>query len=68
MSERQRIEAAPSPRVDGISSPPMYEEVNDVSTSPMQNGATDALDYFLGEVHSQRQLISRYELHMKKSV
>lgn len=53
MSERQRIEAAPTPSMDSISAPPTYEEVNDVSTSPMQNGATDTLGYFLGEVCTQ---------------
>lgn len=51
MSERQRIEAAPSPSMDSVSAPPpTYGDVNGVSTSPMQNGATDAMGYFLGEV------------------
>lgn len=50
MSERQRIEAAPSPSMDSFSAPPSYEDVNGVSTSPMQNGATDTMGYFLGEV------------------
>lgn len=50
MSERQRIEAAPSPSMDSIPAPPAYEEVNGVFTSPVQNGSTDSMGYFLGEV------------------
>lgn len=54
LSERQRIEAAPAPApappVDTMPPPPSYEEVNGVSTSPVQNGSTDNMGYFLGEV------------------
>lgn len=50
VSERQRIEAAPSPSVDVMPPPPSYEEVNDMPTSPIQNGFTDNMGYFLGEV------------------
>lgn len=64
MSERQRIEAAPSPSMDSISAPPTYEEVNGVSTSPMQNGATDAVGYFLGEVVFSYQAESDVELDL----
>ncbi|XP_057783136.1 SH3 domain-containing protein 2-like [Salvia miltiorrhiza] len=64
MSERQRIEAAPTPSMDSISAPPMYEEVNDVSTSPVQNGATDTLGYFLGEVVHSYQAESDVELNL----
>lgn len=55
ISERQRIEAAPtvSPAVDSVPPPPSYEEANDVPTSPAQNGSTDAMGYFLGEVSKQ---------------
>lgn len=49
VSERQRIEAAPMPSVD-MPPPPSYEDVNDVFTSPTQNGSNDEVDYFLGEV------------------
>lgn len=64
MSERQRIEAAPAPAhvpnptpasipsMDDMPPPPSYEEVNGVPTSPMQNGSTDSMGYFLGEVHN----------------
>lgn len=52
MSERQRIEAAPAPSMDSMPAPPSYEEVNGVPTSPMQNGSTDSMGYFLGEVSS----------------
>ncbi|CAH9125874.1 unnamed protein product [Cuscuta epithymum] len=51
-SERQRIEA-PTPKVESMPPPPPYEEINGVSTSPVQNGATDSMGYFLGEaLHS----------------
>ena len=49
VSERQRIEAAPTAPVE-TPPPPSYEEVNNVFTSPMQNGSSDEVDYFLGEV------------------
>lgn len=48
-SERHRIEA-PAPTVESMPLPPSYEEVNGVSTSPMQNGSTDSMGYFLAEV------------------
>lgn len=47
ISERQRIEAPPSPSMDP---PPSYEEVNGVFASPTPNGSTDSMGYFLGEV------------------
>ena len=50
ISERQRIEAAPTPHVDNVPPPPSYEEANDVSTSPAQNGSSNGTGYFLGEV------------------
>ncbi|XP_071701727.1 SH3 domain-containing protein 2-like isoform X2 [Rutidosis leptorrhynchoides] len=53
ISERQRIEAAPSPTEESQSSPPpppSYEEVNKTFTSPIQNGSDHEVDYFLGEV------------------
>lgn len=65
MSERQRIEAAPSPSMDSVSAPPpTYGDVNGVSTSPMQNGATDAMGYFLGEVVYSYQAESDVELNL----
>lgn len=59
MSERQRIEAAPAPTpsMDRVPTPPPYEEVIDVPTSPVQNGSTDSMGYFLGEVSSLAEVI-----------
>lgn len=53
ISERQRIEAppAPTPTVDNtMPPPPAYEEVNGIYASQTNNGATDSMGYFLGEV------------------
>lgn len=51
ISERQRIEAPPSPTVENIMPPPpSYEEVNGVFASQMHNGTSDSISYFLGEV------------------
>ncbi|CAA0827678.1 MATE efflux family protein 4- chloroplastic [Striga hermonthica] len=70
ISERQRIEAAPAPApsvsVDTMPAPPppSYEELNGVSTSPMQNGLTDSMGYFLGEVLYTYQAESDVELNL----
>ncbi|KAL3350796.1 hypothetical protein AABB24_023294 [Solanum stoloniferum] len=64
LSERQRIEAAPAPPVDTMPPPPSYEEVNGVSTSPIQNGSTDNMGYFLGEVMYPYQAESDVELNL----
>ncbi|CAA0807667.1 SH3 domain-containing protein [Striga hermonthica] len=66
MSERQRIEAAPAPIVDTMPAPPppSYEELNGASTSPMQNGSTDCMGYFLGEVLYSYQAESDVELNL----
>ncbi|XWS62727.1 hypothetical protein CRYUN_Cryun06bG0035600 [Craigia yunnanensis] len=50
ISERQRIEAPPTPSVDSMPPPPSYEEVNGVYASQTHNGSTDCMGYFLGEV------------------
>lgn len=56
LSERQRIEAPPSPSVGNHTNtmpmppPPSYEEVNGVYASHLNNGSTDSMGYFLGEV------------------
>jgi hypothetical protein len=51
ISERQRIEAPPTPSVDNsMPPPPSYEEVNGVYASQDHNGITDSMGYFLGEV------------------
>ncbi|KAL0412447.1 UNVERIFIED_CONTAM: SH3 domain-containing protein 2 [Sesamum radiatum] len=64
ISEWQRIEAAPSPNVDNTSAPPSYEDVNGVPTSPAQNGSTDSMGYFLGEVMYSYQAESDVELNL----
>lgn len=51
ISERQRIEAAPIPNMDTtMPPPPSYEEVNGIYASQTNNGTTDSMGYFLGEV------------------
>lgn len=66
VSERQRIEAAPTPTMETppppfSPPPPSYEEVNNnTSPSPMQNGSNDGGNYFLGEVcmHTYKLTVS----------
>ncbi|PNY12368.1 SH3 domain protein [Trifolium pratense] len=51
ISERQRIEAPPTPSVDNsMPPPPSYKEVNGVYASQDHNDITDSMGYFLGEV------------------
>jgi len=51
LSERQRIEASPSPAADNtMPPPPSYDEVNGFSASQTYDGSTDSMGYFLGEV------------------
>jgi len=58
VSERQRIEASPSPVVeDPMPPPPSYEEVNGVYSSQTVDGSTDAMGYFLGEVINSLSMI-----------
>lgn len=60
ISERQRIEAPPTPSVNNnMPPPPPYEEVNDVYASQTHNGSTDSMGYFLGEVIKRSFLIHR---------
>lgn len=54
ISERQRIEAPPSPSMDSMPPPPSYEDVNGVFASPTPNGSTDGMGYFLGEVSEDK--------------
>ncbi|XP_031132134.1 SH3 domain-containing protein 2-like [Ipomoea triloba] len=60
--ERERIEAPSS--VDSVPPPPSYEEANGVFTSPMQNGSTDSMDYFLGEAMYSYHAESDVELNL----
>lgn len=65
LSERQRIEAAPTPptpSVDTMPPPPAYEEVNGIYASQTHNGSTDSMGYFLGEVVHPYQAESDVEL------
>ncbi|CAK9162023.1 unnamed protein product [Ilex paraguariensis] len=62
ISERQQIEAAPSLSTDSMPPPPSYEEVNGVFTSPLHNGSTDSMGYFLGEALYSYQAESDVEL------
>ncbi|XP_059654076.1 SH3 domain-containing protein 2-like isoform X2 [Cornus florida] len=63
-SERQQIEAAPIPSEDTMPPPPPYEEFNGVFASPMNNGSTDSMGYFLGEVLHSYQAVSDVELSL----
>ncbi|KAF9620843.1 hypothetical protein IFM89_014780 [Coptis chinensis] len=65
VSERQRIEASPSPVVDNpMPPPPSYEEVNGVFASSAYDGAIDGTGYFLGEVMHSYQAESGVELDL----
>lgn len=65
VSERQRIEAAPSPVVEEqMPPPPSYEEVNNVFVSPSFEGATDTIEYFLGEAIFTYRAVSDVELNL----
>lgn len=61
ISERQRIEAPPTPSMDNsMPPPPPYEEVNGVYASQTtHNGSTDSMGYFLGEVIKRSFLTHR---------
>ncbi|XP_057527201.1 SH3 domain-containing protein 2 [Amaranthus tricolor] len=64
ISERQRIEAAPSPTIENnVPPPPAYEE-SGVFASQTQNGSTDSMGYFLGEVMCPYQAESDIELNL----
>lgn len=59
LSERQRIEAAPTPPSveNTMPPPPAYEEVNGIYASQTHNGSTDSMGYFLGEVSYYVELV-----------
>lgn len=62
LSERQRIEASPSPSINNMPPPPPYEEVNGLFASQTYDGSTDGMGYFLGEVIHSYQAESDVEL------
>ncbi|XP_058098705.1 SH3 domain-containing protein 2 isoform X2 [Magnolia sinica] len=65
VSERQRIEASPSPVAESpVAPPPSYEEVNGVFASQTYDGSTDRMGYFLGEVMHSYQAESDVELNL----
>lgn len=64
VSERQRIEAPPSPVVeDPMPPPPPYEEANGFSSQTV-NGSTDSMGYFLGMAVHSYQAESDVELSL----
>lgn len=51
VSERQRIEAAPSPVIENsMPPPPSYEEANGMFATPSVDELAESTEYFLGEV------------------
>ncbi|KAJ0964242.1 hypothetical protein J5N97_029364 [Dioscorea zingiberensis] len=65
VSERQRIEASPSPVFENPAPPPpSYEEANGMFSSHPMDGSTDAMGYFLGEVMQSFQAESDAELNL----
>lgn len=55
VSERQKIEAPPTPAAENYMSPPpppSYDEVNGVFASTSVNESVQSVDFFLGEVQN----------------
>lgn len=53
VSERQKIEAPPTPAAENYMPPPpppSYDEVNEVFASTSANESVQSVDFFLGEV------------------
>ncbi|OWM75014.1 SH3 domain-containing protein 2-like [Punica granatum] len=67
-SERQRIEASPSPTPsapaeNSMPPPPSYDEINNTFT-PTYDESSDVVDYFLGEVMHSFRGVSDMELSL----
>jgi hypothetical protein len=51
VSERQKIEAPPTPAAESyMPPPPSYDEVNDMFASTSADQSVSSVDFFLGEV------------------
>jgi hypothetical protein len=51
VSERQKIEAPPTPSAESyMPPPPSYDEVNDMFASTSADQSVNSVDFFLGEV------------------
>nr|CAD1821398.1 unnamed protein product [Ananas comosus var. bracteatus] len=65
VSERQRIEATPSPVIeDPVPPPPSYEDANGIYSSQTVNGSGDSVGYFQAEVVHAYQAESDVELEL----
>jgi hypothetical protein len=51
VSERQKIEAPPTPSAESyMPPPPSYDQVNDMFASTSADQSVNSVDFFLGEV------------------
>ncbi|RWW55541.1 hypothetical protein BHE74_00037820 [Ensete ventricosum] len=65
LSERQRIEASPSPVSENfMPPPPSYEEANGLFTNSTVDGLTESVEYFLAEVMKMTYMSISYELNL----
>ncbi|CAD5171616.1 unnamed protein product [Musa acuminata subsp. malaccensis] len=65
LSERQRIEASPSPASENfMPPPPSYEEANGMFTNSTVDGLTESVEYFLAEVIHSYQAETDVELNL----
>ena len=63
LSERQRIEASPSPASENfMPPPPSYEEANGMFTNSTVDGLTESVEYFLAEVIKMTYMSNSYEI------
>ncbi|URE04150.1 src domain protein 3 [Musa troglodytarum] len=65
LSERQRIEASPSPVSENfMPPPPSYEEANGMFTNSTVDGIAESVEYFLAEVIHSYQAETDVELNL----